>query len=1017
MNYNKVILFISCMLGVTPVSAQTTQHGVVKTRGRMVNGVLQPGKGLADATVTIQGRNAVASQAGGNFSFPVPSKNFRIQSVVKNGYKLVDADVTAKSYNYSAEPFFLVMETPEQQQSDQLAKERRLRRDLQHRLREKEDEIENLNISLEEKNRMLQEINKEREDNEKIITDLARYYSTIDYDQLDDFQRTVSNLLEEGQLEKADSMLRTRGNMVDRVMTLQMEQKAEEEEAEELAMRQERLDISRKGTLKKIEAAAEDCYSFYQRFLQVHQNDSAAWYLELRAKLDSTNIEWLDDMAWFADNYLANYSKALDYYEKAFRIASTSEKKDSDDIASYNYKIGGVYMSALKYDMALKYVQEALKINLELYDEEDADVAKCYDRIGLIYDKKGNWEEAIKNLNKAFEIRLEICDSDDMDLAKSINNIAVVCSNFGETDSTYLDLLTTAINIALENYDDDDINLAPYYNNIAFAYSDLGKNDLALEYYQKVLALYQKEFGETHPEVAQTYFNIGSVYIEQEKYKEGIELLQEALRVYNSVYGEHHVKTADCYALLGLSYYHKDELEKAMDYYLKALKIGLDTYGEQNLDIASYYRVIGHVHYRKQNYRQALDNYFKSMNIIESILGGKNEKEANVCTDIAGTYQELGLSKEAISYYQKVVDIYRQDNNNKEKLIELYNNIGNICYDEDEYEHALENYRSKLQLQVDSTGEQHADAAYTYRQLGNVCYRQDNYEQAVTYYLKSFDIRKAVLPFGDVKTAIVCKDIADTYWELDNHLKAIEYYQETIRLYQLVEEPDDDDRTEMSTSKRRLMYECISAGQEYEAQKDYILAIRYYKQALDTIMVIGDKDNMVTCSTGLGNAYCGVGDYDTAMQHYETARKYLQWVDDFSDKEEFSTTLANSIMLCRYEKNLSAINPEDDFLNEIIIKAFFKKGDTPAQRQGLDGDYAILSLTGWNVADRGSFFKNLDSQAGKPIDIIVMRDGVFSKHHFDDKIGVTFYVKQVGKDERIRTLRAFENWKLQNTSK
>lgn len=48
-----------------------TQQGVVKTRGKMVNGKLVSGVGLSGATVTIQGRSAVLSQGSGAFSFPV----------------------------------------------------------------------------------------------------------------------------------------------------------------------------------------------------------------------------------------------------------------------------------------------------------------------------------------------------------------------------------------------------------------------------------------------------------------------------------------------------------------------------------------------------------------------------------------------------------------------------------------------------------------------------------------------------------------------------------------------------------------------------------------------------------------------------------------------------------------------------------------------------------------------------------------------------------------------------------
>lgn len=46
------------------------------------------------------------------------------------------------------------MEKPEQQQADQLEKERLMRRNLQQNLQKREDEVMKLNISLKEKNQL-----------------------------------------------------------------------------------------------------------------------------------------------------------------------------------------------------------------------------------------------------------------------------------------------------------------------------------------------------------------------------------------------------------------------------------------------------------------------------------------------------------------------------------------------------------------------------------------------------------------------------------------------------------------------------------------------------------------------------------------------------------------------------------------------------------------------------------------------------------------------------------------------
>ena len=211
-----ILLSVALMLSVM-LSAQT-QQGYVKTKGRMVEGKLVPGQGLKGTMVSIKGRTAVLVQSNeGTFSFPVPDGQYHLDSVKKNGYQLIDMDLCPRSYKASPNPLYIIMETPEQQLQDKLNAERKIRRNLQKQLQEKEDEIEALRednkITLEEYQKSMQKLYEEQESNEQLISDMARRYSELDYDQLDEFYRQVSYCIENGDLVKADSMLNTRGDL------------------------------------------------------------------------------------------------------------------------------------------------------------------------------------------------------------------------------------------------------------------------------------------------------------------------------------------------------------------------------------------------------------------------------------------------------------------------------------------------------------------------------------------------------------------------------------------------------------------------------------------------------------------------------------------------------------------------------------------------------------------------------------------------------------------------------------
>ena len=202
MRYFALLLF--SLLLVTTSFAQT-QQGFVKTKGRMVNGKLVPGQGLKGAIVSVQGRTSVLVQADdGSFSFHTPDNQFRLDSVKKKGYQLVDMDACPRTYKTSKNPLFIVMETPDQQLQDQLAAERKIRRNLQKQLQEHEDEIEALKeqqrITDEEYRQALQKLYQDQENNEQLISDMAKRYAELDYDQLDEFYRQVSYCIENGEL-------------------------------------------------------------------------------------------------------------------------------------------------------------------------------------------------------------------------------------------------------------------------------------------------------------------------------------------------------------------------------------------------------------------------------------------------------------------------------------------------------------------------------------------------------------------------------------------------------------------------------------------------------------------------------------------------------------------------------------------------------------------------------------------------------------------------------------------------
>ena len=493
-----------------------TQSGVVKTRGRMVGGKLVPGTLLSGATVQVEGRQAILAKDG-RFSFPVKDGKFTIKSVIKQGYRLVDADA-CRSYNYSATPLQIVMEEPDKLQADQLATERKLRRELQRRLQQREDEIEEMQISLDEKNRLLAQINQQREDNEKIIAQMSAYYATIDYDQLDSFQRRVTQLLENGELERADSLLRTRGNMADRIRQMRQEQEAEAKEEEKIAEQQQLIDQTAEGVKKKIEITAADCENFIKRFNDAHLFDSAARYYDLRAKLDTNNPEWQLEAGYYYYSKIGDYDKAQRYFHKAGFIATVSSDLRIAQMAPMclDYE-GRALMMKGRYQQAAELHQRALNYDIAGESVGRLHVLRCSKNLADIYALSGKYDEAKEQYNKVLKEPKTLFVYEDI-VASAYTGLAYVL----KTQGKYKDA-NNYIEKAFQIYEKYD-NLDPYglaMANVVKAMNN--KNDEALECYQKALDIAKDNISDRHPFYALIYLNLG---LTQEKMKDRAKALE-----------------------------------------------------------------------------------------------------------------------------------------------------------------------------------------------------------------------------------------------------------------------------------------------------------------------------------------------------------------------------------------------------------------------------------------------------------------------------------------------------------
>ena len=653
----KRLFFLFFSLIVASVCSAQTQHGYVKTRGRLdAAGKLIPGKRLSGVAIGIKGRNTVQSGNDGTFSFKILEDTYYLTNVRKDGYQLCDHDFISKGYHVSKDPLVVVMETPDNTVADRRAAENSIQRIVRKQIRAKEDEIEALReqqkITEEQYRQQFQKLRDERDKSERLVSEMAEWYSNIDYDQLDAFNLRIKELILKGELMKADSVINLKGDIHSRAATWKLHKEAN-------AKLEETLSKSKECAQKELEELAQDCYNKHDIFKISLRHDSAAHYIELRAEFDSTNAQWQSDAGEFMCLYMANYNRALYYYQLAVKSNIEKYGENNPNVALDYNNIGYCYNELGDLTISLEYYQKALKIQKELFGDKHPDVATSYSNIGVYYYSQCDYTKALEYYQKALKIQLDILGTNHLEVATTYNNIAMYYCSQGNFIKG-LEYLQKTLEIRLKLLGENHPDIAVCYNNIGGLYSGQCDYTKAMEYYQKALRIQLELFGETHPDVARSYNNIGYLYKTQQDYPKAKDCVQKSLEIRLELLGNNHPDVALCYNSMGILCNVQKEYSKALEYYQNALEIELNSYGEYHSDVAISYTNIGFNYYTQGDYTKALEFCLKAQE-IQSGICGENHPDVAKCYDNTGhIYASLGDYVSALEYYQKAKEIYSQ---------------------------------------------------------------------------------------------------------------------------------------------------------------------------------------------------------------------------------------------------------------------------------------------------------------------------------------------------------------------
>lgn len=498
--------------------AQNIQRGYVKTKGRLdSNGQLIPGKRLSGVVIMFSGGQTVVTDANGEFAITLVEGKFYIRNVQKQGYILVDPDILSKQYVFSSNPLVISMEAPEQQMKDRIAIQKNIETALRKGLQERERELDSLRaadkLSEEEYYRRLESLYLNKE---KLGPNISEQYTKVDVDLLDERNQQKVACIVNGQidflLERQQAYWQTKDRVSEQLVQI------------EEIVKKEKMELTR------------HLFSYVHHCQRSQQYDTAAYFLELCATLDTTDFNLTTDIG---DEYLSMSldSKAMDYYTRALKIAQNENSLNYNNLVVAHQKIGNVYLNQNNFRLAVYQFQQALSI-IEDQNLDSAYLGKTLIHLGVANNGMKQFGEALEYYRDAMDIYNIIFKTD------TCPDIADICNNMGVA-----------------------------YENMGAAYNNKKDTKKALIYYEKAMAIWLSLYGYNNEKIAASYSNIAGIYDIMEEYERAIEFYLKSAVIYKNVKGDKHTDVALIYNNLGTVYYHMSDLPNSLSYFEQALDI------------------------------------------------------------------------------------------------------------------------------------------------------------------------------------------------------------------------------------------------------------------------------------------------------------------------------------------------------------------------------------------------------------------------------------------------------------
>ncbi len=202
-----------------------------------------------------------------------------------------------------------------------------------------------------------------------------------------------------------------------------------------------------------------------------------------------------------------------------------------------------------------------------------------------------------------------------------------------------------------------EVDLATSFNELAYLYNFQGRYSEAEPLYQQALQMRKRLLGESHPDVATSLNHLAGLYYSQGRYSEAEPLTQQALQMRKQLLGESHPDVATNLNNLAFLYKSQGRYSEAEPLLKQALQMRKQLLGESHPDVAASLNNLAGLYDTQGRYSEAEPLFQQALQMTKRLLGESHPDVASNLNNLALLYKSQGRYSEAELLFQQALEI------------------------------------------------------------------------------------------------------------------------------------------------------------------------------------------------------------------------------------------------------------------------------------------------------------------------------------------------------------------------